>query len=174
MKNLEFNQPELILTAVSYHPYRGGSNPNFDDNSRFLLDLKNDKDIAIDKIYNWLEPLVDLNVSLAVVPSHDPNKVGGGVYRIAKKLVSSSKRIDATSCLKRHTIIQKLAHGGPRSIDIHRNSINVIDRELIMDKEVLLLDDITTSGNSLYACRELLLRAGAREVQCLAFGRTEG
>ncbi|MGW7162653.1 ComF family protein [Paenibacillus taichungensis] len=174
MKNPEYNQPESILTALVYHPYRGGYNPKFDDDSRFLLDLKNDKDSAVDRIYNWLEPIVDLNVALAVVPSHDPNKMGGGVYRIAKRLVASNRRVDAVSCLQRHSLIQKLAHGGPRGIDVHINSIRVVNPEFIKDREVLLLDDIKTSGNSLWACKQLLLRAGAREVQCLAFGRTEG
>ncbi|MBP3242165.1 MAG: phosphoribosyltransferase [Oribacterium sp.] len=37
---------------------------------------------------------------------------------------------------------------------------------------VLLIDDVATSGNSLRACRELLLRNGAKRVYMLALGRT--
>ena len=36
----------------------------------------------------------------------------------------------------------------------------------------MLLDDITTTGNSLMACRDILLANGARSVEMLALGRT--
>jgi predicted amidophosphoribosyltransferase len=41
-----------------------------------------------------------------------------------------------------------------------------------MGREVLLLDDVTTSGSSLEACKRLLLDAGAAAVKCAALGRT--
>ena len=37
---------------------------------------------------------------------------------------------------------------------------------------ILLLDDVTTTGSSLLACRKLLLRAGVRRVVPLALGET--
>lgn len=52
------------------------------------------------------------------------------------------------------------------------NSIRVEHAELIQGREVLLLDDVTTSGNSLVACRQLLLEAGAARVKYMALGRT--
>lgn len=36
---------------------------------------------------------------------------------------------------------------------------------------VLLMDDVTTTGNSLYACKEILLQNGAREVEMFALGK---
>lgn len=36
---------------------------------------------------------------------------------------------------------------------------------------VLLMDDVTTTGNSLYACREILLQAGADHVEMFALGK---
>ncbi len=40
-------------------------------------------------------------------------------------------------------------------------------------EDVLLLDDISTSGNSLLACRDILIANGARSVEMLALGRTD-
>ena len=33
------------------------------------------------------------------------------------------------------------------------------------------MDDVTTTGNSLYACKEILLQNGAREVEIFALGK---
>lgn len=37
---------------------------------------------------------------------------------------------------------------------------------------VLLMDDITTTGNSLYACKDILLENGAETVEMFALGKT--
>ena len=36
---------------------------------------------------------------------------------------------------------------------------------------VLLMDDVTTTGNSLYACRKILKNRGAGEVEMFALGK---
>ena len=36
---------------------------------------------------------------------------------------------------------------------------------------ILLMDDVTTTGNSLYACREILLQNGAEHVEMFALGK---
>lgn len=36
---------------------------------------------------------------------------------------------------------------------------------------VLLMDDVTTTGNSLYACREILISRGAQKVEMFALGK---
>lgn len=43
----------------------------------------------------------------------------------------------------------------------------------ISGKNVLVIDDITTTGCTLTACRNLLLKNGAKNVVCLAFGKTK-
>lgn len=45
-------------------------------------------------------------------------------------------------------------------------------KELIRDKRILLLDDVMTTGATLHACTEQLLKAGAREVCVLTLART--
>ncbi len=36
---------------------------------------------------------------------------------------------------------------------------------------VLLMDDVTTTGNSLYACKQILLERGADSVEMFALGK---
>ena len=59
-----------------------------------------------------------------------------------------------------------------RSRKVHYDSIRVSGELSVEDEDVLLLDDIFTSGNSLLACRDILIANGARSVEMLALGRT--
>jgi predicted amidophosphoribosyltransferase len=74
--------------------------------------------------------------------------------------------------LERTKRIAKLAHGGDRSEEVHLNSVAVADASLIKGKDVLLLDDVTKTGNSLRACEKILLAAGAESVTCVTMGKT--
>ena len=44
--------------------------------------------------------------------------------------------------------------------------------EDIKGKDILLIDDVVTTGNSMSACHEILNKAGAKNVFCLALSRT--
>ena len=171
----EYNNDKCILNYCTYYPYRihGEKNPQFDETSATLLALKRSEKYAIDSIFNLLERDLHNNVVVAIVPSSTANTTTHGLYKVANKLAKKGK-VDGSSCLVRHTSIDKLATGGNRNIDVHLNSVKVENNAIIYDKYVILLDDITTSGNSLKACKQLLLEAGAKGVQCLAIGKTEG
>ena len=41
----------------------------------------------------------------------------------------------------------------------------------VENETVFLLDDVTTTGNSLLACRDILMAKGARAVEMLALGK---
>ncbi|WP_417391994.1 ComF family protein [Gimesia sp.] len=145
-------------------------NPDFDSDSGLVLDLKDKKDKGVDCFFDKLDSCVNNSVPIAIVPSHDPSKRSTGIKKVAKKLADNG-RIDATSCLKRTRKIEKLANGGSRAIEVHLDSIVVVNSHLIEGKDVLLLDDVTTSGNSLAACEQLLIEAGANRVQLYAFAK---
>ena len=167
-----------------YYPV---NDPQFkeDDFSKSLLAIKyrHDSDAdpqewkqqkkteALRGLYRQIDPLLAPNIAIAVVPSHDPDASVSGIQQLAQALARQS-RIDATACLVRVKKIPKLATGGNRSVTRHLSSIRVEQAELIQEREVLLLDDVTTSGQSLIACQELLLEAGAARVKCMALGRT--
>ena len=164
---------DTLLYCGIYQPYRrhGEKNPNFDAYSGLVLDFKENQTAAIERFRAFLEPRIAPDVPIAIVPSHDPAKTTSGLRTLAQKLAAAD-RIDATDCLVRKVKIDKLATGGNRSIEVHLGSIGVQNEKLFQGLDVLLLDDVTTSGNSLEACKQILLKAGANRVQKLVIAKT--
>lgn len=178
------NDSDDLFTLGPYYPSKDPAFPN-DSFSKRVLSIKyrhesdadpqawkqGKKTLALRGFFQQINPLLSPNIAIAVVPSHDKASSPSGIHQLAKALARNG-RIDATECLVRYRKIPKLATGGGRSVDRHLNSIRVEGLEAIQGHEVLLLDDVTTSGNSLVACRQLLLEAGAERVKCMALGLT--
>ncbi len=175
-----FELDSKIFYLDNYHPYRNGNNPKFSDFSRFILDLKEKrptnfhqqkKDLAIQYFFRKLNLLIEKSYPIVTIPSSDPLNINTGLNEVVV-LLAEKGCINATSCLKRHTTVEKKASGGKRDITIELNSIKVNEQHLIKEKTVILLDDIKTTGNSFSACEKLLLDAGAFKVVKLALGKT--
>lgn len=153
----------------------GVRNPDIDSFTYKIMDVKADKVPALKYFFNLLHRDVAQGVTICYVPSSDPANTNTGIRRIAENLCKHNGRIDANSCLERHTKIQSAKMGGERSMEVHYNSLRVVNTNLVQNRDVLLLDDVTTTNCSLLACKELLIRYGrARSVLCLALGQTEG
>ena len=162
---------------MDYHPYRifGEKNPSFDKNSGLILDLKNGKASGINWAFTLINPFLGENFAITVVPSHDSQKTDSPIKEVARLLIKSGpNRIDATNCLVRHKTIPKLAHGGSRSINVHLESIQLCNIHLFAGRQILVFDDVQTSGNSLLACSKLLEDAGAFIVRSLSIAKTVG
>jgi predicted amidophosphoribosyltransferase len=112
---------------------------------------------------------------LAVVPGHDERSTNRerALGRVVARLVSDigSRFVDGSDALLRHRTIQKLATGGDRGAHVHRGSVRVAADELVMGRSVVVLDDVTSTGNSLRACVDLLQEAGASRVIGVALAR---
>ena len=167
----------VIATYGSYIPWRvhkelGGNSSNYPEFSGRTFDLKNGRTTAVEYFCQRMEPDLGDEFAIAVVPSHDPKSPGSGLRQLAANLAQHGNRSDASGCLVRTVKIEELSQGGDRSIGVHLGSIAVARAELLEGRDVLLLDDVTSSGNSLLACRHLLLQAGAREVQRVALAQT--
>jgi hypothetical protein len=154
------------------HKAMGGDWTNYPTYSGKLLDLKDKRNGGILYFFNIVEPLIRKDVALVTVPSHDPQKTINGIRELAQRICIDDPRIDATEVLAREKPVEKLALGGNRSADNHLKSITVKSPHLIRGRRVLLIDDIVSTGNSLRACKQLLLSAGARAVHCAALGKT--
>jgi hypothetical protein len=88
------------------------------------------------------------------------------------KINQSSKRIDGSKILERFKSVLPAHSGGDRSVNIHLNSIKVNHPELILNKDVWVLDDVITTGNSMKACEALLRKSGAKNVYWFSMGKT--
>jgi predicted amidophosphoribosyltransferase len=165
-----------------YYPVH---HPKFDSFSRTILNIKyrhatdpastewkqESKQRAIKYFYERLNPLIASDVVITVVPSHKHYTELSGVQELAKKLIENN-RINGINCLIRFKDIQKQAHGGVRSIEQHLQTIKVQQPDLISGKEVLLMDDVVTTGCSLRACKQLLMEKGALRVKCVSLAKT--
>lgn len=138
-----------------------------DDLSRMVLRLKNYADLStLEFFFELLHPHLEKGLPIVSVPSSTAGKTNSGITRLAKMLSKSGcGRIDATSCLVRTVSVKPNHMRGERSIAKHINSIKVVDRHLIQGQTVILLDDICSTGSTLDACDQLLIKAGAVEVK---------
>lgn len=173
--NEEWNDIDGIVVYSNYHKYWQNKelrikNPLFDVFSRKILDLKEGKQSAVRYFYNLLNDEICDGVTICVVPSSDSNKIESGIGMLGDMLASNG-RINKVYYLRRTKSIDKLALGGNRSKDVHMKTITTLDDVEITGDIILLMDDVTTTGNSLYACKEILMAKGARSVKMFALGK---
>jgi predicted amidophosphoribosyltransferase len=154
------------------HTQNGGTKETYPPHSGRVLDLKDGKAEAVTYMAGLIRPKLRDGVTIVVVPGHDPAHVSKGLIALAAELGKGGNRVDASDALVRTKKIAKLAHGGDRSEQVHLRSIAVASPALIKGKDVLLLDDVTKTGNSLRACEKILLGAGAKSVTCATTGKT--
>lgn len=160
------------LTDPSYlHPYHPYSSKKFDRPSGRILDFKEGQEYAFQYYLEAMDEEIAEDAVVCGVPSHAPGG-NGGVRQLARQLAQRGNRIDATSCLVRYEKTRKLSEGGRRQPEVHLDSIRVESENIILGRHVSLIDDVTTTGNSFRACRQLLLGIGAQSVHCFAFAKT--
>ena len=175
-KNPLWNDTGKIIVYSNYHKYwldkeRKIKNPLFDVFSGKILDLKEGKESAIQYFFNLLDSEICDEVTICIVPSSNVNNTNSGMRMLGERLAINGRK-NGVYYLNRHHSINKLSTGGNRSIDVHLQSIKVITDLSIQGDIVLLMDDVTTTGNSLYACREILLENGAKNVEMFALGKS--
>ena len=161
-----------------YHKYRlpdGSINADFyaDKISGLILDVKDRDERGLNFFFNQLQGEIKDGVTICVVPGHWAGvENDSSIAMLARRLASTNDRIDAVDYIVRTKTISKLARGGSRDIDIQRESLGVNPDMSITGSVILLVDDVTTSGNSLLACKELLLKHGAKDVAMFALGKS--
>lgn len=173
--NEAWNGTGDIVVYSNYHKYwldreRKIKNPLFDVFSGKILDLKEGKSAAIRYFYNLLNEEICKDVTICVVPSSDANKKITGMTMLGEMLADNERK-NKVYYLNRGKPIDKLAMGGCRDKEVHLRSIEVLADMDITGDIVLLMDDVTTTGNSLYACKEILINHGAERVEMFALGK---
>ena len=103
---------------------------------------------------------------LVVMPSHSAGKWSKALLQMARKLCQELNMLDYSYALERVAEHEKLTAGG----HIATMKLNpVFD---VKGKKVVVLDDVTTTGNSLLASAQILWNAGAEKVAAIAIGKT--
>lgn len=176
-KHYETLQYDQIMSLYDYHPWKEGKNPKIDKTTNNLINLKKNRSGAV----NFFSKVVTSQFSslagsqpklFCVVPSHTENDVSESMMQVMQNISSDFGFVNESNLLVRSNTVAKSATGGDRSLQHHLDSINVVNQEIIQGKVVFLFDDISTTGNSMRACKQLLLSAGAEQVVMISFGQT--
>ena len=162
-----------VFHICEYHPWHGGINPEWNYNSGLILDVKKGGERGIHHFTIKLNSILSFDVEyvICVIPPHQKDSKTSGIKTIARRLCRPPV-IDGTDIIARIRDIPKKTDGGARDINLELESIQVTDKALIEGRQVLLLDDVTTSGKSLEAGKKLLEESGASLVVKLALGIT--
>lgn len=150
-------------------------NPFLDIRSnQLVLAFKNGNPAAIDKVAESLTQVLPGDCTLIAVP---PSKIAKNGTTPTHKLISAITAtrkdiIDGSLCLVRNEDIKSAHEGGKRSIKQHLDTIDLKDIDRIKGQNVLILDDVTTSGKSFIACYEKVIAAEPKSVAFFAVGKT--
>lgn len=185
-KLIEFN-PDEIITLGKYFPKHDKTYDEMDDFSNMILDVKKGErklDVNSGEYYHHNKALDHftkiLNSILSnteefmicVIPRHVKGTAPSGIRTIAERLCSSP-RIDGTGILSRTYDIPEKSKKGTRNLPGEINSLTVTDEAMVKECQILLIDDLTTTGTSLKAGNILLKQAGAKAVTLLALGKNQ-
>lgn len=194
----EYLQNDIIY-LYEYTPYAGGNNTQ-NETDRHIMNIKNQKVYSPEDLNFWKDEKREKSISffknvlkeiftdftkllpsdfrqktlISLVPSSTEKKYNNNMLNICEYLCREFNILNGLTILSRCYSIET-AHlcGGHRSIQPHLDSIIVNTPEIIKDKSIILFDDVTTSGCTFEACKELLLNNGAKEVLCIALGKTK-
>lgn len=175
--NKNYNKCESILYLIDYDKkYLNNDEVNFEQNDvSIMINMLNSNDNSISEnkaefFGEIFDKIISSEIVLCAVPSHDPSRIESGITRIIEYLCNNNKRINGSEILKRNKLIDKIALGGKSTKEIHDKSIDVTNEEIIKNKEVLLLDDIAMTCNSINVCKKKLLDMGAKKVIPVVLG----
>lgn len=142
---------------------------NFDERSKiFLINFKNGRNDTVQSVFEQLNPHLN-NASFAVcaVPPHNAYWQGNdGPHKLARKIVQSMSAknkqvVDATDCVVRTKNAKPRKFGD----DIEfKDTLIIKNIDKIKDKDVLLIDDVYTTGKTIGYIENLLKANGAGKV----------
>lgn len=177
--NDEWENISLNGEILSYGYYHRYWNPDGTVNLEFkkdlisgkILDLKEKKERAIAFFFNQLDGEICDDITICVVPSHMAGTSNESGIAVLVRRLASSNRIDGVNYLIRTKTVDKKAYGGNRNREVDKSSISITTNK-VSGSVILLVDDVSTSGNSLKVCRDILLQNGAERVAMFAIGKS--
>jgi len=160
---------------IDYYPAKANNVSDSDAKlSNLVLKLKKDCPIAhvvvLDLLMQWCSSNINLEHFVMAIPSSNKSYTNT-ITKIAKDLSKHHKLIiDYTFAIQKQASTKSFCHSGIR--DAFSLSKSIYVDPIVKGKHILLLDDITTTGLSMFVVEKLLLSKGALSVTCLAIGKT--
>ena len=176
-----------IITFGKYYPKYDRQYRDMDKFSSLVLNIK--KDVitldetsiehhyykqAINYFTNQLRSILSDTEEyvICVIPTHAVGTAPSGIRTIAEQLCLPPI-IDGIDVLSRAFEIPKKAIDESRDLQLEIESLTVRNGSIVKGRQVLLMDDVTTTGTSLKAGKYLLERAGVALIALLALAKTQ-
>ena len=142
---------------------------NGDDEAvkQFAFEMKEAMD---DKYKGYLDKLS--NTVVCVMPSHEVGQYSKGLTRLAAYLAYIYGMIDGEHLIKRKITHEKISAGGDRSVQKQIETLEISTEFTIAGKDIIILDDVTTTGNSIEAVRRLLYPFNVGKIYAQTLGKT--
>lgn len=112
------------------------------------------------------------NMLVCIIPSHVEGKYSEGLVQLCKRISAEFNMTYVPYLIKRTKTNKRKSQGGSRDIEDMLGSLGLGSGVDIKDKSIMILDDVTTTGNSIEAARKLLENAGARKVIAQTLGKS--
>lgn len=181
MLNNELNRTPLgIYYYQEYQPWHGGFNPRFRETefSGRILDLKGKRNLPL--VNRYFSRILDNSIisdckEIAIIccPSHTEGQ-WGYITSIVEQYCVANGLSQTEKSLIRLESVPKKSHGGIRSLELELNSCVLTNLDLLDNKHIIIVDDVTTSGGSLLAAKKIVESSGINclSISCFAFGQT--
>ena len=121
--------------------------------------------------------LLSGNWIICTAPGHEKTvNDSNGVSDIINMVHLKPNFILRNTLIQRAYSVDKKAtstSGRNNNYQVDMKSLQIESGVGVKGKNIIVIDDITTSGSTLIACRNLLMNAGANKVVLLAFGKTK-
>lgn len=119
------------------------------------------------------------DVVLTVAPGHKANDASSFMYQLVGEIISENPNLKLTNgsalLVRVNDIPKQATAGGNRSEQTHRDSIIVnvtLGLPIAKGKNVIILDDVWTTGCTLRVCEEKIRTIEPKDVKLLAIGKT--
>lgn len=149
---------------------RNASNCEF---SKMIIELKKRNPLAIETFSEFFAPIPSVETVIVGVPSSKPDE-RSGVRMLAMQVAKTMKCSVLSGLLKRIREMPKKSMGGERDYHADLESLELREPQRFEGKNVLLIDDIITTGTSMRACENIIrLQGKPIEVFKVAIGKTD-
>ena len=161
------------------HNYSSHSNDTLSKDILILKDkdlpqnIKDEKaNLYSDRILEDIKNEIENIDIILTVPSSDPNNINRGIDEIAQKLFTKANKAYSYGVLYRNKI--KIAqHLKKMTTEEHLETLS-IRKNIFYNKNILILDDVYTTGTSIKSCAILLLAVGANNIFPYTLSKTYG
>lgn len=185
--NTQWNKKELILKFKCQKNIKSseywknkfnfviGHNEDHDNSYIIMRGLKNRDKKYINFLSKALNSILKKQIlTLCRIPSSKKDKVNGCDDLIEELCKLNPEFINGSKSIQRTKDIKAAHLGGKRDMAMHQNTSIIKDYEIFNDKDVLLIDDVVTTGVSATAYSDLIKKkTKPKSLNLLIFGKTK-